>query len=207
MTLVCTVARMTIDDDAKQSRPPSEPPITRIGAGVPISAVPPQPSPRKRLPTVAIVGIAVGAMVLLCGGVGVVAVALFPDAVRNAASTGGGPQMSTSTPAAPPAPKETFHQPQPTDFVLTVKTLEKKCFGSAGCNIEYRIEVAYNGAPLDPSRTWELTYEVKGGEDPQIGTLEVTATGWRTADRERIGTNSSKDELTATVVSVAMRLS
>lgn len=166
----------------------------------------PQTQPRKRLSAPVIVLIVVGAMVLLCGGAGVVLVALAPDALRNATSTEGQPLTRTSTAAPAPAPKETFHTPEPAEFALTVKTLEKKCFGSAGCSIQYRIEVAYNGAPLDPSKTWELVYEVKGGEDPQINTLVVTATGYRAEDRESISTKSSKDELTATVVSVAMRL-
>jgi len=167
-----------------------------------------QPQPRKGLSTGAIVAIVIGGVIAVCCIAGLIMYAITPGTVRNAASRADGPQMQTSTSAAPAAaaPKASFYQPQPADFVLTAKVLEKSCFGSAGCNVQYRIEVTYNGAPLDPSKTYEVTYEVNGGEDPEINTLEVTGTKYSADDRESIGTKSSKTELTVTVTSVSMRL-
>jgi len=64
--------------------------------------------------------------------------------------------------------------PAPADFVLTVVTTEQSCFGSAGCNVTYQIDVAYNGPrPLDEDDTWVLIYEVRGGEDMKVGNITV----------------------------------
>jgi hypothetical protein len=55
------------------------------------------------------------------------------------------------------------------------KILEKQCFGSAGCNITFRVQVDYVGpAALDSGTRYEVTYEVRGVEDgPQVNTLTI----------------------------------
>lgn len=104
---------------------------------------------------------------------------------------------------AVPEKKSAFHKPVPADFALAVKVLEKSCFGSAGCNITYRIDVTYTAAvPLDPTVTYEVIYEVKGGDDPKVGTLTVKGDQVRREERDLIQTPSSKSELTAVVTSV-----
>jgi hypothetical protein len=96
--------------------------------------------------------------------------------------------------------------PKARDFTLTVKTLEKTCFGSAGCNITYRIEVGYNGPTLDPSNTYEVVYEVRGGEDgPQINTLTVEGDQSSVDSEESISTSSASKKLTAVATSVDLR--
>jgi hypothetical protein len=65
--------------------------------------------------------------------------------------------------------------PDPSEFELTAKILEKQCFGDAGCNITFRTDVAYNGPPLDPDVTYEVVYEIRGDEaGTQTNTLTVT---------------------------------
>src|SRR5690625_4226179 len=73
--------------------------------------------------------------------------------------------------AAEPEPEYT---PTPENFELTIVETERLCYGSAGCNVSYRVELGYGGPPLDPSTTYELTYEVLGAEDKKISTMEVT---------------------------------
>lgn len=98
------------------------------------------------------------------------------------------------------------YKPKPEDFTLTVKILEKKCFGSAGCSVVFRIELGYTGPPLDSARTYELTYEVAGTDEASyVNTLLVTGTTYRTDDREHVSTKSSKAELKATVTGVSER--
>lgn len=66
------------------------------------------------------------------------------------------------------------YTPVPSDFQLAVVVLEKSCFGSAGCNVTYRIDVTYVGAqPPDPKQTFTVSYELVGGEDPKIGSFSV----------------------------------
>lgn len=112
------------------------------------------------------------------------------------------PFQEAVVPPAPPEPPA--YIPKAADFKLTTKTLEKKCFGSAGCNVTYRINVAYTGSPLDPDQEYELTYEVRGGEDgPQVNTLTLQGTSVSVDDRETISTSSSKAKLTVVVLEVA----
>lgn len=109
---------------------------------------------------------------------------------------------ATPTPTDPPM-TTAVAEPKPRDFELTVKTLSKQCFGSAGCNLTYRVEVGYDGPPLDPSNTYEVVYEVRGGEDgPQINTLTVEGDQSSVEREESISTSSSGRKLTAVVTSV-----
>ena len=51
------------------------------------------------------------------------------------------------------------------DFKIGIKILSKKCFGSAGCSVTYRIKPEYVGdQSLPSSGTVEVTYRVKGDE-------------------------------------------
>lgn len=91
--------------------------------------------------------------------------------------------------------------PDPTDFKLEVVVLEKTCFGSAGCNVVYRIDPTYTGTR--DAVDLEVTYEVTGGEDPSINTFTIDDEGTATYDSQEIAsTPSSKSVLKATVTSV-----
>jgi hypothetical protein len=95
-------------------------------------------------------------------------------------------------------------KPKASDFELTVKTLSKQCFGEAGCNITFRVEVAYGGPKLDPGTTWEVTYEIRGPEDgPQVNTLTVTGDQSSVDQEEMASTRSSSVKLRAVVTDVS----
>ena len=75
------------------------------------------------------------------------------------------------------------------DFSLKVVVIEQSCFGSAGCNVQYMIEVGYVGSQLpDPNTTFRVTYEVQGGEDPKIGSFTVRGSQVSVSSRELIQT-------------------
>ena len=108
---------------------------------------------------------------------------------------------AAETTTEPPAP--VFGTPTKADFKLAVKTLTKKCFGSAGCNVTYRILVSYSGPALDPATTYEVLYQVKGGEDgPVDNKLTVTGDQSSVDEEEMIQTKSSKTKLTVVVTDV-----
>lgn len=92
--------------------------------------------------------------------------------------------------------------PNPAHFKIELVVLEKSCFGSAGCNITYRIDPTYTG-PSDISDT-EVTYEVTGGESgPQVNTFEIDGSGQATFDSsEFLSTSTSRPNLRAKVTSV-----
>lgn len=114
---------------------------------------------------------------------------------------------AAAAPVAPPAttttakPKAT--KPTPEQFTLAVKVLEKKCFGSAGCNVTYRIEPKYIGTAPLPDETIIVIYEVAGGDDPQTNQFKLSGDGTATFDgEERIQTPKSSSVLTAKVTAV-----
>lgn len=75
--------------------------------------------------------------------------------------------------AEPPAPAPAT-TPALNAFELSPRIKSKHCFGSAGCNITFVVELTMDG-PLTDGATWEVTYEVAGPEDGLlIGTFEVT---------------------------------
>lgn len=107
----------------------------------------------------------------------------------------------TTEPTTPAAPK--YGKPTKADFKLTPKILSKQCFGSAGCNLTYRILISYTGPDLDPSVTYEVLYEVRGGEDgPVMNKLSATGGTSSVDEEEIISTKSSKTKLTAVVTDV-----
>lgn len=102
----------------------------------------------------------------------------------------------TTTEATTTTQPENYH-PAPADFQLTVVEIEKSCFGSAGCHVTYEVDLAYTGPrPLDPSDTWLVIYELLGGEDQKIGSMEVQGERFR-KDSDSASTSSSSSKLTA----------
>lgn len=69
------------------------------------------------------------------------------------------------------------HVPTTADFAIGIDVLSKQCFGSAGCNLTYKINVTYNGlTPLDPSKTYTVVYDVAGGESPITANFTIKGT-------------------------------
>jgi hypothetical protein len=170
-------------------------------------APPPVPDRRrKRLIVVAsVLGGVVGLGVLGLAAVG--AASLLGGSDRPTVQSASSPRPSASaTPAVvsspSPAPVVT---PKVEDLQLTAKIKDKQCFGSAGCNVQFAIDLGYGGPPLDPDTTWEITYEVSGVEDgPLIGTLQVTGTQYTVPERSA-QTKKKDDQLTVKVAGVSKR--
>lgn len=113
----------------------------------------------------------------------------------------------TKTAAPPPPPKVTTFDGKPEDFVVTLTLTEQKCFGSAGCNVNYRVETpTYIGtAPLPTSGTIEVTYKVLGAEDPIMESFTVTGGQVRWSETGYASTQNADVELTAEVTAVNYR--
>lgn len=105
------------------------------------------------------------------------------DAAVEASST-----TTTSTPAPPPTEPITTappYTPAPADFAIEVIELERQCFGSAGCNVTYRINPTYVGAVAPaPSETFTVTYDLQGGDSPESGSFTVRNGQARTSHEE-----------------------
>lgn len=119
--------------------------------------------------------------------------------------------LDLAEPAAEPEPQ--FYTPKPRDFDLIVKTTDKDCFGSAGCSVDYRIDPEYGGEPLDPSKTYEVTFELQGQANgyEAVGSILVNGVEGEPDQFEYevyegfTDTDSSDAELTAKVIAVEER--
>ena len=89
------------------------------------------------------------------------------------------------------------------DFKLTPKITGRQCFGSAGCNIKFKVKMVYTGPGLPEDDTWAVTYEVSGVEDgPAINTFEITGDEYTYDDGEQGSTPSSSTKLKVKVTDV-----
>jgi cytoskeletal protein RodZ len=172
----------------------------------------PPPSPKSRLtfwsrgPGVILVVVAVGLVLVGIGAVMSMA-GTTPTATKPASAweqeQARKVQREPTVAAAPATADAPSATPAASDIALTAKVTRKKCFGSAGCNIDFKVEMAYGGPALSEDDTWEITYEVTGVEDgPMIGSLELTGTTF-TATEESVSTSGSKKKLTVKVTSVS----
>lgn len=109
------------------------------------------------------------------------------------------PTTTTTTTTEPEA-----HIPVPADFQLDLVTVSKQCFGSAGCNVDYEIDLTYLPAmPLDDDAAYSLIYEVSGGEDGVvINTIEVIGDQYTQPSYQSVSTSSDAAVLTAAVTAV-----
>jgi hypothetical protein len=110
------------------------------------------------------------------------------------------PEPTTET----PTPEPTFAGTAD-DFKIAVKILRKKCFGSAGCNVTYRINPQYVGvADFPDDGTVEVTYVVKGLEDGDAVNTFTIEGDQASFDSEEDGSiASSKAKLTAKATDVS----
>lgn len=153
------------------------------------------------------------AVIALVVGIGIgSSTAGSPDDTKATSSSG-----TKTDPADEPVvvvePDPVEDEPEPAAFELkpghlklTVKTRQKDCFGSAGCIVVFQINpgFAYPVATSEfEGRTWDITYEVKGGEDgPQVNTMRLEDGTFSFDEDENLSTPSSSTVLAAVVTAV-----
>ena len=77
--------------------------------------------------------------------------------------------------AAAAAEAAARYVPTPADFRIEVVETERSCFGSAGCNVRFRINPTYIGAtPPDVLKSFTVVYEIRGADDPQTGSFTLS---------------------------------
>jgi hypothetical protein len=139
----------------------------------------------------------------------VIGLALVSGCGADAGTPTAPPSSSTSSTAAPVAATTSAPTklPAKTDFAIGVTILSKKCFGTAGCNLTYRIDPSYTKTSLGKTAPAQITYQVLGGSDgPQINSFTMGSDGVASYKQEEsIRTAKSADTLTVEVLEVLPR--
>jgi hypothetical protein len=125
---------------------------------------------------------AVGFAVVAALGVGVFA-GTWIDSDATGGKTSASERPESVDPVEEPdvfddaGPKTVYVTPTASDFTIELKVKSKQCFGSAGCNVVVEPELSYDGlsSELDPEATFDITYEISGGDSGEIvETLELS---------------------------------
>lgn len=136
------------------------------------------------------------ALVMACGGA--------PDGPSKPLAAAGAPAATGQ--AAPPAEPAgaRYDEPKAANFRVKVKVTEKQCFGSAGCVITAKTSLGIvDKLNLDPSVTYELTYEVLGDDSgPIVGSMEITGDQYSGGDTKHFSTASSATKITARITGI-----
>jgi hypothetical protein len=86
---------------------------------------------------------------------------------------------------------------------LTVRVRSKECFRAAGCNVTVQIDPSYVGNQDVTTGSWEMTYELRGGEDgPVIETMTLESGTFSFPEEQFVSTTSSASPITAVVTEV-----
>jgi hypothetical protein len=199
---------MTQPTQAQPNQPDFQPPEQQP------EQLPPQPvPPPKKKSRTLLVGIIAGVLGLGIGGAvgasGDGTTTAGPGATVTATATATATETvtegsePTELPTDEPTEKPVGWNPKPKDFKVTIKVTDKQCFGSAGCNVSYKVGLDYLGSQSLPDEgTTDITYKISGAEDPIIGTLTLDSEGKFDASEESTSTRSSSSKLTAKVTEV-----
>lgn len=185
--------------------------------GPPPPGFPPVPPRRTKSRKVELIAAAV--IVLVAIGIGV-AYAVAKSGASPAAApaaTGRQPanvacehgQLPNGACAGAADPAKTYAEPAVADFKLSLKITDKQCFGSAGCNVGFEVVLVYTGPGVEPSSSWDVTYDITGAEDPYTATMTVTFDGsgqpseYSQNDGAMVQTKKSSSKLVITVTAVS----
>ncbi|MFD5401696.1 hypothetical protein [Streptomyces griseorubiginosus] len=109
------------------------------------------------------------------------------------------------SPFAEPDPAPTYPQVNADSFSIDLRTTQRQCFGSAGCNVTVEPELTYLGSSsdLDPDAVYEITYEIHGDESgPVIQTAELTNQTSLSYRPSLISTATASTELSVEITNV-----
>lgn len=107
-----------------------------------------------------------------------IAAALLAAGLTGCLPPGGTHSLGSSTSygsyTAPVEVTTTAPLPTPAEFSLNVVETNHQCFGSAGCNVQYRIVPTWVGSGSAPTSSFTLLYAVVGLDDAATGSIKVT---------------------------------
>ncbi|MFF4626462.1 MULTISPECIES: hypothetical protein [Streptomyces] len=123
-------------------------------------------------------------------------------------STAAASSVTDDDPVVPfddPDPESTYPQVDADSFSIDLRTTQRQCFGSAGCNVTVEPELTYLGSSsdLDPDAVYEITYEIHGDESgPVIQTAELSDQTSLSYRPSLISTATASTELSVEITDV-----
>ncbi|WP_244205563.1 hypothetical protein [Streptomyces bobili] len=174
----------------------------------PLPPVPPTP-PRRPRTNAIIVGSA-AAVIAAIISTGVVVQSTGDDTKPAAAkpSLYGSDGTVDAVEESEPEPAPTYAALTPADFAMTLRTTERQCFGSAGCNVTVEPILSYAGEwnGVDPDAVYSITYEIRGDESgPVIETAELSAETTLNYTPTSISTASASKKVSVKITDVVMQ--
>lgn len=138
----------------------------------------PPPTPKKSRTNAVIIGSA-AAVIAAVVATGIIVVQSGNDDSKPAATAepSATDEDVTAADADEPTPEPTYEEVGVDSFTIDLRTTERQCFGSAGCNVTVEPELTYLGdsGAIDPDAVYEITYEVRGDQSgPVIETAELS---------------------------------
>ncbi|GAA3233255.1 hypothetical protein MTQ10_11235 [Streptomyces sp. XM83C] len=182
----------------------------------PMPTVPPMiPRPPHRSRTNAVIVAAAAAVVAAVVITGIVVVQATDNGTDSGKPMATTPAIASATATTEALTTEDHSTPEPShaavdedDFSIELRTTERHCFGSAGCNVTVEPELTYLGltSELDPDATYEITYEILGDESgPIIETAELTDRTSLTYHQTSVSTDSSSTTVSVEITEVMTR--
>ncbi|MFE2068146.1 hypothetical protein ACFXDH_38205 [Streptomyces sp. NPDC059467] len=130
----------------------------------------------KKSRTGLVIAASTAAVIAAVVGTGIVVVHSGHGGKQTAAAhpTGGATETAgTET----PTPTPSYDEVTADSFTVELRTTQRQCFGSAGCNVTVEPNLSYLGdsESIDPDAVYEITYEIHGDESgPVIETAELS---------------------------------
>ncbi|MGJ5806052.1 hypothetical protein ACSCB1_44295 [Streptomyces europaeiscabiei] len=172
--------------------------------------VPPAaPAPKKNHTNAIIIGAAV-AIIATIITTGIVVVQATNDDSKPATTTSTAssvPDEDVVTPAAEES-ERTYAALTPADFTMELRTTERQCFGSAGCNVTVEPTLSYVGDwnGVDPDAVYSITYEIRGDKSgPVIETAELSDETSLSYTPTLISTVSSSKKVSVKITDVVIQ--
>ncbi|GAB2967485.1 hypothetical protein GCM10023080_032650 [Streptomyces pseudoechinosporeus] len=167
---------------------------------------PPPPAPKKSRTNAIIIGSA-AAVIAAIVATGIVVVQSTNDDSKPATATAASsvPDEDVATAAEEPDLEPVYGEVDAGSFTIELRTTERQCFGSAGCNVTVEPELTFLGVTedLDPDAVYEITYEIRGDESgPVIETAELTDRTSLNYTKSLINTASASKKVSVKITDV-----
>jgi hypothetical protein len=96
-----------------------------------------------------------------------------------------------------------YSDPVPADFTLALTELKRACFGSAGCNVTFTVQLTKVSASMfNPKKTYKLTYAVGGAEDTYTNYMTIDGDQYSHNDEEFVSVKSKSTKLVPTITQI-----